>query len=90
MNTIPILDMKPIARFADGSPVYAFSTSYPTRGVRVLEEGWDDPAVAYALGQSAVHEYTQRDLMGNMGEVLGVAKRDDGYHAVINLYHSNS
>jgi hypothetical protein len=87
---VNILDMNPVGYYADGSPRYSFTTSFPTRGVRVLKEGWADAHTAYAIGASAVDAWEARDRMGNMGHVLGVTKRDDGFHAVINLYHSNT
>ncbi len=88
--TPPILDMKPVAIDRYGEPHYSFSTSFPARGVRVVGDVQPDPTDAFAFGAEAVREYERRDPMGNMGQVCGVTRVDDGYRAVICLYHSNS
>ena len=89
-STVPILDMTPLGHYADGSPRYRFSTSFPSRGVRVVGDVWEDPAVALSIGASAVREYEARDPYGNMGQVCGVTAVEGGYRAVICTYHSNT
>ncbi len=97
---IPILDLTPIGRYADGSPRYRFSTSFPTSGVRAVGPAQPTPEHAYRVGKAILAAYEARDPLGNMGEVLGVVSvRTDGwaispegaaFRGVVNLYHSNT
>jgi hypothetical protein len=86
-----VLDMKPTSRYADGSPIFSFHTSFPSRGVRAIAQGDKDQEAAFKLGLDYVRKYEQADPYGNMGQCLGVTKQDDGlWHAVVNTYHSNT
>jgi hypothetical protein len=87
---IAILDMKPIGYYADGSPRYAFHTSFPSWGVRAVGEVFTTPEAAFEAGRQAVGQYERADVFGNMGQVCGVTAVEGGYRAVINTYHSNT
>jgi hypothetical protein len=85
-----ILNMTPIGRYADGSPRYLFSTSFPSQGVRQVGGVHATPEAARAEGQAVLRAYERQDVHGNMGEVCGVVAVSGGYRAVINTYHSNT
>jgi hypothetical protein len=86
-----LLDLTPTGRYADGSPMYSFHTSFPSRGVRTEGGQWSDAEQAYEAGVRFVREYERRDPFGNMGEVLGVTEvSPEHFAAVVNTYHSNT
>ena len=87
---IPVLDMVPLGRDRWGSPIYRFSTSFPSTGVRVVGAVCVTKEEAYAVGANAVRAYVAADPFGNMGSVCGVTVVEGGYRAVINTYHSNT
>jgi hypothetical protein len=87
---VPILDITPVGRYADGSPIYRFHTSFPTRAVRAAGDICPTPEEAIEHGREIVQRYERADPYGNMGEVLGVTEVGDGYRPVINTYHSNT
>lgn len=90
-NPVKILDLTPVSRYMDGSPVYSFHTSFPSRGVRKLGAKHPTPDGAFEQGQGYVADFRRSSYPGGMGEVLGVVKSEDGqYHAVINTYYSFS
>lgn len=92
MATETLLNMTPTGHYADGSPMYEFHTSFPSRRVRLLPKGSATPAEALAAAKTYVQNYERADPYGNMGEALGVAKKDgdDLYYGVVNTYHSNT
>ncbi|MTJ93895.1 MAG: hypothetical protein F8N36_13710 [Desulfovibrio sp.] len=85
-----VLDMTRKGQYADGSPIYGFSTGFPSRGVRQVGEVHTTTLEAYQEGVKAVEQYQAADSYGNMGEVCGVTAVEGGYRAVINTYHSNT
>lgn len=87
-----MLNMKPTGWYADGSPIYEFHTSFPSRNVRPMPEGHATPEKALAVAKTFVQNYERADPYGNMGEALGVAQKegDDLYYGVVNTYHSNT
>jgi hypothetical protein len=91
MPNISVLDLKPVGRFADGSPIYRFSVGFPTRGVQEVGPAFATPQEAYAHGGVELRKYEAADPMGNMGAVLGVTEVEGGgFRAVIVTYHSNT
>lgn len=88
--TIHELDMTIIGHYADLTPRYRFSTSFPSTGVRLAGPVRSSAEAAYQEGAQILDTYRARDTMGNMGEVCGVARVEGGFRAVINTYHSNT
>ena len=87
---IRVLDMKPTGQHADGSPIYNFSSGFPSRGVRMVGDTFPDKENAYEAGRAVLDKYCACDPYGNMGSLLGVAQVEGGYRGVIVTYHSNT
>ncbi len=91
------LDMTVVNRYANGSPIYKFSTSFPSRGVRMAGplQGFATPEEAIDYGFQEVKNYQAADVYGNMGEVCGyteitVIGLGQRFRPVINTFHSNT
>jgi hypothetical protein len=90
MAEIRTVTMDLVGRYADGSPKYRFHTSFPSSGVRLTGDAYPTREAAYEAAVAVVRAYEQRDIYGNMGEVIGVTQRQNGWHGVYNRYHSNT
>lgn len=90
MGQIPIVSLKPKDYYYGGDPIYEFTTSYPSRGVRKLQSGFDTPEEAWADAKTYMKNYLQGSWPGGMGQVIGVTERDGQYFGVVNTYYSPS
>jgi hypothetical protein len=87
---IPILDLTPKSKYADGNPIYKFHTPFGSNRVWTLESKFATPEEAYNHGKQYAAEYERRYYPGGMAGVLGVTKVEDGYKAVYTTYYSNT
>ena len=85
-----ILNLTPTGQYADGSPRYSFSTSYPTKGVHMIGQVVSTPELAYSQGKDLLREWLTKNPYSNLGELLGVAASQGGFQAVVNTYRSNT
>ncbi len=93
---IPILNFAPIdlnfggftrdmvLRHVPGFPMLSLPWLKPTSPVRPTPEAALNDADEWLRG------YVSADPFGNMGHVLGVAKKDTGYVGIVNYFHSNT
>lgn len=84
------VSLVPTDRYADGSPVYGFHTSFPTRGVRALPETHATKLAAQAAGLDHVSRYERDNWPGGMGQFIGVVASGGRWAPVVNTYYSNS
>lgn len=89
-SKIPVLDLAPKGRYADGTPWYSFHNPFSASTPRALSVCFDTPEKAYDEGRAHVATYEKHFFPGGMGAVLGVVQGEDGYRAVIVTYYSNS
>lgn len=85
--------MRPIGRYADGSPRYSFQTSFPTNGVRTVGPCSPGMMGAAATGRDAVSEHARANWPCGMGDFLGVARCEcgcRGWIAVVSLFVTRS
>jgi len=78
-----LLDMKSQGYYYKGGPIYGFHTSYPTNGVRLLDQGYDTYEAAALSGRDYIDKYQARAPWSNMGEFLGVTLKNNKYFAVV-------
>jgi hypothetical protein len=79
---VSILDMKPIRRSADRSPVYRFNTPFSSRGVSTLNIVDKTPNEAQSRGDEWARK-AERE--GILAVCLGVTQVEGGFSAVVNI-----
>lgn len=87
---VPIVSLTPVSTYADGSPIYAFHTSFPSRGVRTIKPVFPTADEAYEAAKVQLKKWEAGDRYSRMGEVIGVVEAEGGYQAVINTYSSST